>query len=349
MKRENKKFDKVTSEKIMSDKVKTAILSGTMKLPNEQKLKCDIAIREASFRNCIFDVIGYNKNENTIYIFECKLGTNITSISQAFGQVLGYRSVLKGKGYEFLTRFYEKYHEDIIKNKGYLKIKLEDWFRILNKRRMDFRFFVVLKEQSKEFIKEIISLREDIKPKIGVLTVTKDGICTPHLLWKKEIDDELITSDKVEISLIKKYRREEFFDAVEETLRTQLPEKYVDFRTNSSRNTSYKYFGIYPATHYEVAMKSRSRVEISFHIEAAKEKTLELFGLMNANRSKLEKLGKNIRIEKWGGGWTKGEGTYWARVYDEIPKETFDEEFLVKVCKRIKEFVNVIQPVLEQE
>ena len=349
MNKEAKKLDKVTSEKIMSDKVKTAILSGTMKLPNEKKLKCDIAIKEMGFRNCKFDVIGYNKNENTVYIFECKVGTDMTSIGRAFGQILGYRSVLKGRGYEFLTRFYEKYQEDIIKNKRYFKIKLEDWIRILNKRKMNFRFFVVLKDQSKEFIKEIISIKGDVKAKIGVLTVTRDGICTPHLIWKKEIDDELITSDKIEISLIKKYKREEFFDALEEALRTQLPEKYVNFKTNSSRNTPYKYFGIYPGTHYEVATKSKNKVEIGFHMEATKEKTLKLFELMSANKSKLKKLGKDIKIDKWGGGWTKGEGVYWARVYDEIPRETFDEEFLAKVCRKIKGFVSVIQPILENE
>lgn len=81
---ENKQIkppEKISTEKIMSDKVKTAVLSGTMKLPTGDRLKCDIVIREMGFKSCKYDVIGYNKQENTVYIFECKLGTNITSIA----------------------------------------------------------------------------------------------------------------------------------------------------------------------------------------------------------------------------------------------------------------------------
>ncbi len=347
MGKETKKVDKVASEKIMSDKVKAAILSGIMKLPDNSRLKCDIAIREMGFRNCQFDVIGYNKNENAVYIFECKFGTKITSIGQAFGQILGYKSVLEERGYEFLNKFYQKYHEDIIKSKGWLKIELEDWFRILSTKKIGFRFFVVLKEQSKELFREIMSIKSDIKPKIGVLSITRDGVCTPHLVWKKEIDDKLINSEKIEIELIKKYKRDEFFDALEQKLRIELPEKYRKFKTNSSKNTSFKYFGIYPGTHYEMAMKYRNMLEIGFHIETAKEKTSKVFALINSNESKLKRLGKNIKIEKWGSGWTKGKGVYWARVYEEIPKEILDEKFLTKASERIKKFVDTIQPILE--
>lgn len=348
MDKETKKSDKITSEKIMSDKVKTAILSGTMKLPDGKKLKCDIAIREMGFKNCQFDVIGYNKNENTVYIFECKLGTNITSIGQAFGQILGYKSVLKERGYEFLSRFYEKYHEDVIKNKGWLKIKLEDWIRILNKKKMNFRFFVVLKDRTKELVKEITLIKRDIKPKIGVLSVTKDGICTPHLVWKKEIDDELIASDKIEISLIKKYKRDGFFEALEEKLKSEIISKYPKLKTSKSSNVVQ--FKLYPNTHYEVRVK-RKEIEIGLHIEANRSTTEKIFSVLSSKQKEIKReLGEKIIFDdKWGKGWTKGKGAFWARVYEEIARETFDEEFLDKVCDRIKKFINVIQPVLENK
>lgn len=136
----------ITSEKQMSDRVKNAILSGTIKLESGYRLKCDIAIREFSFKNCIFDVVGYNKQENITYIFECKLGTNITSIAQAFGQILGYKAILKESGRDFLSRFYQKYHEDIIKNRSLLRINLEDWIEIVSSQKMNFMFFVVFRE-----------------------------------------------------------------------------------------------------------------------------------------------------------------------------------------------------------
>ena len=349
MDKETKKTDKITSEKIMSDKVKIAILSGTMKLPDGKKLKCDIAIREMGFKNCQFDVIGYNKNENTVYVFECKLGTNITSVGQAFGQILGYKSVLEENGYEFLSRFYEKYHEDVIKNKGRLKIKLEDWTRILNKKKMNFRFFVVLKDRTKEFVKEIISIKRDIKPKIGVLSVTKEGICTPHLVWKKEIDNELITSDKIEISLVKKYKRDEFFDALEEKLKSEIISRYPQLKTFKSSNVVQ--FKLYPNTHYELWVKRRE-IEIGFHIEANNRYTTEkIFSVLLSKQKEIKReLGKKIIFDdKWGQGWTRGKGAFWAKIYEEIPRETFDEEFLDKVCDRIKKFIDVIQPILENE
>lgn len=195
--KQTKTSEKVSTEKIMSGKVKTAVLSGTMKLPSEDRLKCDIAIKEMGFKGCKYDVIGYNKQENTVYIFECKLGTNITSVGQAFGQILGYKAILKESGYEFLLRFYEKFHEEIIRSKGWLKIKLEDWIEIINTKKMNFKFFAVFREEAKELANEILEIKNDQKFRIGVLSITKNGMCTPHLTWKKEIDDKLIKSDKI--------------------------------------------------------------------------------------------------------------------------------------------------------
>ena len=341
-------LDKVTSESVMSDKVKSALTSGIMKLPDGKRLKCNVALREFKFRDNKYDVIGYNKEENTVYIVECKLGANITSIGHAFGQILAYKSVLMERGYEFLTRFYEKYHEDVIRNKGYLKIKLEDWIRMINKKKMNFRFFIVVKEQARKLHKEILLIKNSVNFKVGVLMVTKDGICTPHILWKKEIDDKIIKSDSIEISLIKKYTKDSFLDAIEEKLRTKLSPKYLDFKTKKDSNLLQ--FKLYPNTHYEILMK-RKKIEIGLHIEAGKRTTERIYSPLLVKEKEIKHaLGKDVIFDgKWGKGWTTGKGTCWARVYEGVPNKALDEEFVDEISMRIKDYITVIQPILRGE
>ncbi len=341
------KEDKVTTETIMSDKVKTALLSGTMKLPTGKKLRCDIALREFNFKGGIYDVVGYNKQENTMYIVECKLGTNLTSIGQAFGQILAYKSILTERGYEFLSRFYKKYLEDVIKTKGYLKIQLEDWERIIDRKTMNFRFFVAVKEQARKLYREILAIKKDMGFKIGTLMVTKDGICTPRFWIKKDVDNMLVENDSIAISLIKKYtKKTEFLEAIEKKLRTLLSEKYSNF--TSKTWDGIKQFKLFPNTHYEVWM-TRKQVEIALHIEAGKDKTEEIFSFLLSSKNQIKSsLGKHVKIEKWGKGWTTGKGSFWARVYERILRKDLDENFLNEVSQRMKEYIENLQPLLEE-
>jgi len=350
MSKENKQTktsEKITSEKIMSDKVQAAVLSGIMKLPGGNKLKCDIAIREMGFKSCIYDVIGYNKQENTIFIFECKLGTNITSIGQAFGQILGYKAILKESGYEFLLRFYEKYHEHVIKSKSWLKIKLEDWIEIVNTKKMNFKFFVVFREQAKEMANEIIEIKNDQKFRIGVLSITKGGMCTPHLTWKKDIDDEIVKSDKIEINLIKKYSSKNFLEELDRKLKKDLSKKYPNFKSSIWGNVFQ--IRLFPHTHYEVWLTKGNRIAIGMHIETDRKTTEKIYNVLVSNKKDIKrKLGKDIIFDgKWGKGWATGKGSFWARIYEESARKKFDENYLKDISERLKEYVEAIQPVLE--
>lgn len=51
-----------------------------------------------------YDVIGYNKEERTFYLVECKIGGNITKLGQAYGQILAYISKIYDNGYEFIKK-----------------------------------------------------------------------------------------------------------------------------------------------------------------------------------------------------------------------------------------------------
>lgn len=341
-----KKKDRVTNESFMSDKVKTALLSGMMKLPDDKKLRCDIALREFKFRKGIYDVIGYNKRENAMYIVECKLGTDIISIGHAFGQIIAYKSMLTGRGYEFLMRFHTRYHEDVIKTKGYLRIQLEDWMKIIKRKKMNFRFFVAVKEQARKVYREIISVKKDVNFKIGVLMVTKDGVCTPRFGKGNEIDSKLAENDNVVIPLIKKYTKASFLETLEEKVKETLRAKYP--RLKSHRDPYVVYFRLYPNTHYEVWV-TRTQIEIALHIEASRHRTEKVFSyLKQRERQVKSSLGTHVKIEKWGEGWTTGKGNYYARVYERVPRKDFDEDFLTKVIARIKEYVDALQPLLEQ-
>jgi len=339
------KEDKVTSEEIMSDKVKTALLSGMMKLPNGKKLKCDIALREFTFKKGRYDVVGYNKRKNTIYIIECKLGTNIISIGQAFGQVLAYKSILIERGYEFLERFYDRYFADVAKTKGHIKIKLEDWRKIIDRRKMNFRFFIALKEQVRNLYKEILSIKDDMNFKIGVLIVTKEGICTPRFGINKEIDNKLAENDKIEIPLIKKYTKVSFLENIEEKLKEKLGNKYK-FKSHSDNYTTQ--FKLFPGTHYEVWI-TKKHIEIALHIETYKNKTEKIFSFLKLRENQIKSsLGKHVKIEKWGKGWETGKGIYWARVYERLPRKVFDENLLNEIVRKMEKYIEVLQPLLEQ-
>lgn len=342
-----KTSEKISTEKIMSDKVKSAVLSGIMKLPTGNRLKCNIAIREMGFKSCKYDVIGYNKQENTVYIFECKLGTNITSIGQAFGQILGYKAVLKESGYEFLLRFYEKYHEEVVRNRSGLKIKLEDWIEIVNTKKMNFKFFTVFREQAKELANEILEIKGDQKFRIGVLTITKGGMCTPHLTWKKEIDNKLIRSDRIEINLIKKFTARSFLEELQRKMKKDIHKKYPKFRSYIWGNVFQ--IKLFPHTHYEVWLTRGNRIAVGLHIETDKKNTERIYKILDSRRKDIKrKLGKDVIFnEKWGRGWATGKGSYWSRIYEESERKKFDENFLKEISERLKGYIEIIQPVLE--
>jgi len=337
----------ISSEKVMSDKVKAAILSGIMKLPTGDRLKCDIAIREMGFKGCKYDVIGYNKQERAVYIFECKLGTNITSIGQAFGQILGYKAILKDNGYEFLLKFYEKYHEEVIKNRSWLKIKLEDWIEVVNTRKMNFKFFVVFREEAKGLANEILEIQRDQKFRIGVLSITKGGMCTPHLSWKKEIDDQLIRSDRIEINLIKKFNIQSFLEELQKKVKRDVYKRYPQFRSYVGGNILQ--FKLFPHTHYEVWMTKRKGIEIGIHIESDKKNTERIYKILESRKKDIkQRLGKDVIFDKeWGRGWTTGKGAYWSRIYEESERKKLDENFLKEISERLKEYIYAIQPILE--
>jgi len=341
------KKDVITNEAIMSDKVKIALTSGLMKSLDGKRLKCDIALREFKFREGIYDVVGYNKQENTVYIVECKLGTNITSIGQAFGQILAYKSVLTGRGYEFLLRFYQKYNEDVIKRRGYLKIQLEDWIRILERKKMNFKFFVAVKEQARRMYKEIISIKSNMNFRIGTLMVTKDGVCTPRFWIKDEIDKKLAETDSIVISLVKKYGMMSFLEAIEEKLNILLPDEYSKFKTYKA-TTNVKQFKLFPSTHYEIWVM-KNKIEIALHVEAGRKKTEKILSFLKSKEGEVKSsLGKHVKIEEWGKGWTTGKGSYWARVYERVARKDLNEDFLNEISERIKEYIEILQPLLKQ-
>lgn len=343
-----KVIDKITTEALMADKVRNALLSGQMKSPDGRKVRCDIALREFEFKGGKYDVVGYDKRENTMYIVECKLGDNLTSIGHAFGQILSYKSILAENGYEFLMKFYKKYSEDA-KTKGYLKISLEDWMQILNKRKMNFRFFVAIKEQAKKLNKEVLMIKDNINFKVGILMVTRTGICTPQFWINKEIDKKLAESDKIEVPLVKKYtKRLDFLEAIEEKLKDMLPPEYQDFKSYKSKGY-YKQFKLYPNTHYEIRFTSDKQVEIGLHIESNKEKTEKFFSFLLGKEKQIKSsLGTGVKIEKWGRGWTERKGAYWARVFELTPQKGLDENFLIEISERLKEYILTLQPILKE-
>lgn len=63
------------------------------------------SIREVRVGNCILDVVAYDKEQRLFNVIECKLGSDKTSISHAFGQLAGYQAEISAGNQDFLDAY----------------------------------------------------------------------------------------------------------------------------------------------------------------------------------------------------------------------------------------------------
>lgn len=193
----------------------------------------------------------------------------------------------------------------------------------------------------------MLSIKNDHKFYIGVLSINKNGMCTPQLTSKKEINERLAKSDIIEINLTKKYKGREFLEELERKLRKDFLTRYRNART--SIWGSYLQIRLFPNTHYEVYFSRNKKIGIGLHIEAGKNITERIFASLEKKENEIKKiLGKDIFFDgRWGKGWTTGNGSYWARIYEEMERKKLDEQFAKEVLERIKLYIETIQPQLE--
>ena len=138
-------------------------------------------------------------------------------------------------------------------------------------------------------------------------------------------------------------RASEFMRALPAATRAKLPKKLQAFKTNT-RPWLVQFYYLDPLLHYEVVTlgERRGKLEIGLHFESrtpeVNARLLDSF-MQHLFEIKAE-LGDHIEAEMWDRGWTK--------VYETIPLEAFNEDYVKRVADRLAKMMIVLQPIYEE-
>ena len=92
--------------------------------------------------------------------------------------------------------------------------------------------------------------------------------------------------------------------------------------------------------HYELGVyHSRKVVELGLHFESDALTNQLLLGALKGHAKTIAKKLPEAHIEAWDKGW--------ARVWEPIPLERFDEPYGARLTKTVARYVRVLEPILE--
>jgi hypothetical protein len=92
--------------------------------------------------------------------------------------------------------------------------------------------------------------------------------------------------------------------------------------------------------HYECGVYLRRKVvELGLHFESDAFTNQLLLGAVRGHAKTIARRLPTARIETWDKGW--------ARIWEPIPLEKFDENFSDRVTKTLAKYVRVLEPILE--
>jgi hypothetical protein len=92
--------------------------------------------------------------------------------------------------------------------------------------------------------------------------------------------------------------------------------------------------------HYECGVYLHRRVvELGLHFESDAFTNQLLLGAIRTRAKTVARRLPTARIESWDKGW--------ARVWEPIPLQTFDERFSADVTKTLAKYIRVLEPILE--
>ena len=135
----------------------------------------------------------------------------------------------------------------------------------------------------------------------------------------------------------------EFMRALPTAVRTKLPKPLQAFKINL-RSWLVQFYYANAQLHYEVVTYGERRgvLEIGLHFESRTpdENARLLDGFMQHLFEIKAELGDHVEAEMWDKGWTK--------VYETIPLETLNDDYLNRVAERLARMIQVLQPIWEQ-
>ena len=135
----------------------------------------------------------------------------------------------------------------------------------------------------------------------------------------------------------------DFMRVLPNAVRAQLPKPLQAFKTNL-RSWLVQFYYANAQLHYEVVTHGERRgvLEIGLHFESRTpdENARLLNGFMQHLFEIKAELGDHVEAEMWDKGWTK--------VYETIPLETMNDDYLNRVAERLARMMIVLQPILEK-
>jgi hypothetical protein len=138
--------------------------------------------REVKVGDCIFDVVAYDKKERLFRIIECKLGSHVTTIGRAFGQISAYIAILSDLERErkFIDAFTKK-----------VPLRYERLMQATQENtQLRVAFYVALTDSACEKTNLIRSLKR-LLPSVGIIRVKPDGKCREYLRCNGKRDTKL--------------------------------------------------------------------------------------------------------------------------------------------------------------
>jgi hypothetical protein len=151
------------------------------------------AAREVRVRDCIFDVVAYNKKDRSFRLVECKRSRKASGIGQAFGQLAAYSATIATHGREFLVAYSKKLAVPM--HQGRWMEATDDY------RRISVAFYVALTEKACRRVDLLRSMKK-ILPDVGIIRVKRDGHCRNYLKVGKLKDTRLAQPRIMAIKLL---------------------------------------------------------------------------------------------------------------------------------------------------
>jgi len=141
-----------------------------------------------------------------------------------------------------------------------------------------------------------------------------------------------------------------FLSSVAATIAQRLPNRFRKHRIRVEPSLLQLYFDT-PTIHYEVWVQRKPRsIEIGLHFEADRAENERWAQVLAARGPEvLAKLGPGAELEEWTRKWTRLHETHAVAGEEWRPKRDLTPELAREVAERLVRYVEVLQPVLDQE
>jgi hypothetical protein len=151
------------------------------------------SVREVRVGSCIFDVVAYNKQEKLFSIVECKLGSHVTGIGHAFGQISAYYAVLTASGRDFIDRCTKK-----------VPLRYERMMEATHdNRELRVAFYVALTDAACQKT-ELIRCVKKLLPGVGIIRVKSNGKSRNYLNCYGRKDAKLAEAIPTTVEILQK-------------------------------------------------------------------------------------------------------------------------------------------------